>query len=188
MSIDPMFWLATAAFAWGLSLASYRWFATYNGWPMGEWQAHRPGLPIAIGLLAVMFAVFFAVARGGETVLVLPLFGLICALALDGAHSGCRAKCPHSGAAGGAGIVGAVAEYGCTPAEPGQLWSECGVARPGSRHCRGKATGPLLRQLIARVASMTATVVSRSASRSAENRPDLKSRQEGRHGRTPPSS
>ncbi|MEZ5856193.1 MAG: hypothetical protein R3D67_16120 [Hyphomicrobiaceae bacterium] len=80
MSIDPMFWLATAAFAWGLSLASYRWFATYNGWPMGEWQAHRPGLPIAIGLLAVLFAVFFALARGGETVLVLPLFGLICAL------------------------------------------------------------------------------------------------------------
>jgi hypothetical protein len=80
MPVDPMFWLATAAFAWGLSLASYRWFALYNGWPMGEWQAHRPGLPIAIGLLAVVFAMFFAVARGGETVFVLPLFGLICAL------------------------------------------------------------------------------------------------------------
>jgi hypothetical protein len=80
MPVDPMFWLATAAFAWGLSLASYRWFAVHNGWPMGEWQAHRPGLPIAIGLLAVVFAMFFALARGGETVLVLPLFGLVCAL------------------------------------------------------------------------------------------------------------
>ncbi|MDX2157098.1 MAG: hypothetical protein SFW09_11375 [Hyphomicrobiaceae bacterium] len=80
MPVDPMFWLATAAFAWGLSLASYRWFAFHNGWPMGEWQAHRPGLPIAIGLLAVVVAVFFAVARGGETVIVLPLFGLVCAI------------------------------------------------------------------------------------------------------------
>lgn len=81
MPVDPMFWLATAAFAWGLSLASYRWFAIYNGWPMGEWQAHRPGLPIAIGLVAIVFAVFFAMARGGETALVLPLFGAVCALA-----------------------------------------------------------------------------------------------------------
>ncbi|MFV0298856.1 MAG: hypothetical protein ACK5JT_22365 [Hyphomicrobiaceae bacterium] len=76
-----MFWLATAAFSWGVSLASYRWFAIHNGWPMGEWQAYRPGLPIAIGLLAVVFAVFFAWARGGETLVVLPLLGLVCALA-----------------------------------------------------------------------------------------------------------
>jgi hypothetical protein len=80
MPVDPMFWLATAAFAWGLSLASYRWFAIHNNWPMGEWQAHRPGLAIAIGLFAVLFAVLFALARGGTTVLILPLFGTVCAL------------------------------------------------------------------------------------------------------------
>lgn len=80
MTVDPMFWLATAAFAWGLSLASYRWFAIYNGWPMGEWQAHRPGLPIAIGLFSILFAMLFATARGGSTVFVLPLFGFVCAL------------------------------------------------------------------------------------------------------------
>ena len=80
MPVDPMFWLATAAFAWGLSLASYRWFAIYNDWPMGEWQAHRPGLPIAIGLFSVLFAMMFAFARGGTTALVLPLFGVVCAL------------------------------------------------------------------------------------------------------------
>jgi hypothetical protein len=80
MPVDPLFWLATAAFAWGLSLASYRWFAVYNGWPMGEWQAHRPGLPIAIGLLSVMLAILFAIARGGATVFVLPLFGIVCGL------------------------------------------------------------------------------------------------------------
>lgn len=81
MPVDPMFWLATAAFAWGLSLASYRWFAVHNAWPMGEWQAHRPGLPIAIGLFAMLFALLFALARGGTTALVLPLFGVVCALA-----------------------------------------------------------------------------------------------------------
>ena len=80
MPVDPMFWLATAAFAWGLSLASYRWFAVHNAWPMGEWQAHRPGLPIAIGLFAMLFALLFALARGGTTALVLPLFGVVCAL------------------------------------------------------------------------------------------------------------
>jgi hypothetical protein len=56
MPVDPMLWLAIAAFAWGMSLATYRWIAVYNGWPMGEWQAHRPGLPIAIGLFGVLFA------------------------------------------------------------------------------------------------------------------------------------
>lgn len=80
MPVDPLFWLAIAAFAWGLSLASYRWFAIHNGWPMGEWQAQRPGLPIAIGLLSVMLAMLFAFARGGATVLVLPLFGIVCGL------------------------------------------------------------------------------------------------------------
>lgn len=80
MPVDPLFWLATAAFAWGLSLASYRWFAVHNGWPMGEWQARRPGLPIAIGLMSMLLAVLFAVARGGATVFVLPLFGFVCGL------------------------------------------------------------------------------------------------------------
>ena len=80
MPVDPMFVLATAAFALGLSLATYRWFAVHNGWPMGEWQAHRPGLPIAIGLFCVLLAMFFATYRGGATTLILPLLGVLCAL------------------------------------------------------------------------------------------------------------
>ena len=80
MPVDPMFALATVAFALGLSLATYRWFAVHNGWPMGEWQAHRPGLPIAIGLFCVLMAMLFAVTRGGATVLILPLLGILCAL------------------------------------------------------------------------------------------------------------
>jgi hypothetical protein len=81
MPVDLMFVLATAAFAWGLSLATYRWFATQNDWPMGEWQAHRPGLPIAFGLMAIAVAMLFALARGGATLVVVPLFGLLCAWA-----------------------------------------------------------------------------------------------------------
>lgn len=80
MPIDWMYWLAVAAFAWGLSLATYRWFAFHNDWPMGEWQAHRPGLPIAIGLFSVLCAVLFAVARGGTSLYYLPLFGAVGAL------------------------------------------------------------------------------------------------------------
>ncbi|MEZ5818242.1 MAG: hypothetical protein R3D44_14270 [Hyphomicrobiaceae bacterium] len=81
MPADPMFWLAIAAFAWGLSLATYRWFAVYNGWPMGEWQAHRPGLPIAIGLFSILFAMLFAIARGGPAIVVVPLLGFVFAVA-----------------------------------------------------------------------------------------------------------
>jgi hypothetical protein len=81
MPIDWMFWLAVISFAWGLSLATYRWFAIHNGWPMGEWQAHRPGLPIAIGLFAILFATLFAVARGGTSVYSLPFLGLFGAVA-----------------------------------------------------------------------------------------------------------
>lgn len=79
MPVDVMYWLAVAAFAWGLSLATYRWFALYNGWPMGEWQAHRPGLPIAIGLFCMVFAMLFALARGGNAVYFIPVIGLLIA-------------------------------------------------------------------------------------------------------------
>ncbi|MBS0242185.1 MAG: hypothetical protein JSS20_08395 [Proteobacteria bacterium] len=81
MPADLLFWLATLAFAWGLALASYRWFAIHNGWAMGEWQRHRPGLPIAIGLFSMLFAMLFAMARGGPTLIVVPMFGLVFALA-----------------------------------------------------------------------------------------------------------
>jgi hypothetical protein len=81
MPVDLMFVLATAAFAWGLSLATYKLFAHHNDWPMGAWHVERPGLPIAIGVAAVAIAVLFALARGGATLPVLVLFGIMCALA-----------------------------------------------------------------------------------------------------------
>ena len=78
---DLMFVLATAAFAWGLSVMTYRWLAIHNDWPMGAWHARLPTLPQAIGLAIVAVAVVFALARGMGTTLVLPLVGLVCAIA-----------------------------------------------------------------------------------------------------------
>lgn len=66
MSIDLLFLLATAAFGWGLSLATYRLFATRRGWPMGKLQSEAPAVPILIGLFAVIIAFLFAAARGAE--------------------------------------------------------------------------------------------------------------------------
>lgn len=81
MALDLVFWLSVLAFGWGASLVTYRWFALINGWPMGEWQASRPGLPVTIGIVAIAFALLFALARGGTTGLVVPLLGVLLALA-----------------------------------------------------------------------------------------------------------
>jgi hypothetical protein len=61
---DLPFFLAVAAMGWGLSLATYRSFATRFQWPMGVWHQTRPALPVMIGLLAFIFAALFAWARG----------------------------------------------------------------------------------------------------------------------------
>jgi len=81
MALDLVFWLSVLAFGWGASLVTYRWFALINGWPMVEWQASRPGLPVTIGVVAIAFALLFALARGGTTGLVVPLLGVLLALA-----------------------------------------------------------------------------------------------------------
>ena len=78
--IDLAFVLAVVAFGWGLSLATYRAFAKQYGWPMGVWHQHRPGLPVAVGLLSMLLAAAFAFARGyGGYVLsasAIPVFGV----------------------------------------------------------------------------------------------------------------
>lgn len=72
-----VFVLAVAAFAWGLSLASYRWIALQNAWPMGAWQAQRPLLPLLIGLGTIGAALAVAFALGGASVPLVMLLGLI---------------------------------------------------------------------------------------------------------------
>ncbi len=85
---DLPFFLAVAAFGWGLSLATYRGFAGRYGWPMGEWQTNKPALPILIGFLALLFATLFALARvwGGYTFAgwSILLFGFLLAIIWTG--------------------------------------------------------------------------------------------------------
>ncbi len=84
ISVDAMFVLAIASFAWGLSLATYRWFAVQNGWTMGTWQFHWPILPRVIGLAAVVVAMLFALARGFDTAILVLLFGVLGAFCWTG--------------------------------------------------------------------------------------------------------
>lgn len=76
MSSALMFVLAVAAFAWGLSLAAYRWVAQQNSWPMCIWQAEQPILPRLIGLGAGGIALISAVALGAAALPFVVLFGL----------------------------------------------------------------------------------------------------------------
>lgn len=64
--IDNLFLLAIGAFGWGLSLASYRFFARRYGWPMGALHADLPAVPTLLGLVSLMAAVGFAAARGTD--------------------------------------------------------------------------------------------------------------------------
>lgn len=84
MPIDAVFILAAAACGFGLSLATYRFFALRNGWTMGEWHSHRPGLPIAIGVVAVVWSIMIALGRGGPSLWTIPLFGVFCAAVWTG--------------------------------------------------------------------------------------------------------
>jgi hypothetical protein len=71
-----MFVLAVAAFAWGVSLASYRWVALQNAWPLGAWHAERPMVPCLIGLGAIVVALVAGVWMGGATIVPVILLGL----------------------------------------------------------------------------------------------------------------
>jgi hypothetical protein len=80
MGIDLLFFLATAAFGWGLSLATYRMIALRRGWPMGHLHTERPAIPVLLGILSLVVAFLFAAARtefGGWAIL---MFGLVFAL------------------------------------------------------------------------------------------------------------
>lgn len=76
-----LFLFATGAFGWGLSLATYRYFAKRNGWPMGALHVDLPAVPIAIGAFAVFVGLIYAVvagaAAGGWAII---MFGALLAL------------------------------------------------------------------------------------------------------------
>ena len=63
---DPVIFCATAAFGWGLSLATYRIFALHYDWPMGDLHLHRPALPVLLGLACLIIGFVFALDRGAD--------------------------------------------------------------------------------------------------------------------------
>ncbi len=64
--VDNLFLLAVAALGWGLSLATYRFFALSNGWPMGALHNDLPVVPGLIGIAGLIAGLLFATARGAE--------------------------------------------------------------------------------------------------------------------------
>jgi len=79
--IDNLFLFAVAALGWGLSLATYRFFAGRHGWPMGALQIDFPAIPVILGLFAIVTALLFASARGAEAGgWVIVLFGVMLAV------------------------------------------------------------------------------------------------------------
>lgn len=64
--IDAYFWLAAATLGWGLSLATYRLFATRNNWPMGQLHVDVPFIPVLVGVVCLVIGLVFAAARGSE--------------------------------------------------------------------------------------------------------------------------
>jgi hypothetical protein len=60
MAMNPLFFLATAAFGWGLSLATYRAVAHRNGWPLGDPQANHPLFVTLIGIVTLIIAFLYA--------------------------------------------------------------------------------------------------------------------------------
>jgi hypothetical protein len=78
--VDLGFVLAVVAFGSGLSLATYRVFAGWFGWPMGAWHKERPARPILVGIFSLLLAAAYAFSRGyGGYVLsasAIPVFGV----------------------------------------------------------------------------------------------------------------
>ena len=61
-------------------MPAYRGLAVRRGWPMGAWQADWPAMPMALGLMCVLMALLFSLARGYGGYVVsawaIPIFGV----------------------------------------------------------------------------------------------------------------
>jgi hypothetical protein len=64
----------TAILACGAALLSYRFYAVYRGWPLGEFS-YRPHLPGILGIALMVFAILFASSLGWPHVIVAVLGG-----------------------------------------------------------------------------------------------------------------
>lgn len=66
MMVNNLFLLAIACLGWGLSLATYRFFARRYDWPMGALQADLPFIPVLIGTASVLSGLMFAFMIGPD--------------------------------------------------------------------------------------------------------------------------
>lgn len=64
--LDFLFIVACLTLGFGVSLASYRFFALRNDWPMGRLHAEKPFIPIMLGGFTIVIALLFASARQYE--------------------------------------------------------------------------------------------------------------------------
>ena len=62
--VDHLFFLAVGALGWGLSLATYRLVARWNGWPLGTAHTTVPAVTMTVGILSATAGLVFALARG----------------------------------------------------------------------------------------------------------------------------
>ena len=62
--VDLLFFLAVGALGWGLSLATYRPVARWNGWPLGTAHTTVPAVTMTLGILSAAIGLVFALARG----------------------------------------------------------------------------------------------------------------------------
>lgn len=60
---DNLFYLASMAIGFGVTLATYRLFALRNKWPMGALHADLPAIPIMMGMVSFVVGVMFAAFR-----------------------------------------------------------------------------------------------------------------------------
>lgn len=79
--IDNLFLFAVGALGWGLSLATYSFFARRRGWPMGAVHLDFPALPVVLGVIALVFGLWFVAERGlDQGGWIILLFGLLLAV------------------------------------------------------------------------------------------------------------
>ena len=69
--LDVLFVTASLSLGFGASLATYRFFAWRNDWPMGELHAKRPFIPVMLGGFAIVISLLFASERQYEAARVL---------------------------------------------------------------------------------------------------------------------
>ncbi len=79
---DNLFYLASMAIGFGVTLATYRLFAFRNKWPLGALHADLPAIPIMLGMVSIVVGVLFAAFRADFDGWFIVAFGFLIAILL----------------------------------------------------------------------------------------------------------